>query len=230
MTTFGSKVIAFNRELSFTGLLPENIAILNPFQDNPEINRISEAFYNKFYNDERERRLILGINPGRLGAGVTGIPFTDSKRMSAVCGIHIESVSTHEPSSVFVYDVIQGYGGVEKFYGDLYINSICPLGFIIRNAKGNWVNCNYYDDKELTRIMKPFMKVSLKKQLEFGISRKVCYVLGKKNALYVQEINQEEKLFKEVVILKHPRYVVQYRSKETEHYIAKYLEALTEEK
>lgn len=110
MATFGSKVIAFNRELSFTRLLPENIAILNPFQDNPEINRISEAFYNKFYNDERERRLILGINPGRLGAGVTGIPFTDSKRMSGVCGINIESVSTHEPSSVFVCDVIKGYG------------------------------------------------------------------------------------------------------------------------
>ena len=84
-----------------------------------------------------------------MTAGATGIPFTDTKRLSEVCGIESSSFQTHEPSSVFVYDVIKEFGGSEKFYDKFYINSICPLGFIEQNQKGNWVNCNYYDYNEL---------------------------------------------------------------------------------
>ncbi|MCD8081544.1 MAG: SMUG2 DNA glycosylase family protein [Bacteroides sp.] len=226
MATFGSKVIQFNRGLSFTGPLPDHIQVLNPFQSNPEINDISEKFYNKFYNDKNPRKLILGINPGRLGAGVTGIPFTDSKRMNDVCGIRLESVSTHEPSSVFIYDMIRAYGGAEKFYGDYYINSICPLGFIRYNKKGNWVNCNYYDDKELIRTMYDFMVSSLRRQISFGIDTEVCYILGKRNATFIREINRKEKFFRRLVELEHPRYIVQYKSGDTEFYLAKYLDTL----
>ena len=130
MTTFAANVIQFNKGLSFKGKLPKGISIINPFKENEEIIQISEIFYNKFYNDNKKRNLILGINPGRLGAGATGIPFTDTKRLNEICNIKIESISTHEPSSVFVYDLIEKYGGVKKFYAKYYINSICPLGFI----------------------------------------------------------------------------------------------------
>jgi hypothetical protein len=229
MTTFADKVIRFNKELSFKGKLPKGIRIMNPFQDNSEITSISKIFYNKFYNDSKNRKLILGINPGRLGAGATGIPFTDTKRLMENCGIKIESVSTHEPSSVFIYELIERYGGVEKFYLDFYINSICPLGFIEKNEKQNWVNRNYYDYDELFLAVQKFITASLKKQISFGIDTNMCFVLGKRNAKYLEIINEKEKLFKSIVALDHPRYIEQYKSKHKGKYITEYLNKLTKE-
>ncbi len=109
--TFADKVIQFSKQLDFQGSLPDGIKIMNPFKENPQVNTLMEQFYKKFYDDNHKRHLILGINPGRFGAGVTGIPFTDSKRLRSVCGINYEGKETHEPSSVFVYDVIEAFGG-----------------------------------------------------------------------------------------------------------------------
>ena len=226
METFASKVIKFNKELDFSEKLNNRIQVMNPFKENEEILSIIDLFYNKFYNDNKVRKLILGINPGRLGAGVTGIPFTDTKRLSEICNIKIESVSSHEPSSVFIYELIDKYGGVYKFYKDFYINSICPLGFIEQNEKGNWVNCNYYDYKELFSKMEKFIISSLKKQISFGVDTNTCFVLGKKNAKYLNIINEKEKLFDNIVIFDHPRYIVQYKSKEIDNYISEYLKKL----
>jgi hypothetical protein len=118
--TFAEKVISFNKRLDFKGKLPAGIRIMNPFKLNPHAFEASSKFYRKFYKDSKPRKLILGINPGRFGAGVTGVPFTDSKRLENECGIEIQDVSTHEMSSVFVYDFINAYGGAEQFYGDYY--------------------------------------------------------------------------------------------------------------
>jgi uracil-DNA glycosylase len=68
-------------------MLPQNIKIMNPFKENQKIIPISSSFYEKYYNDNNPRHLILGINPGRFGAGVTGIPFTDTKRLADKCGL-----------------------------------------------------------------------------------------------------------------------------------------------
>ena len=226
METFGNKVIRFNRELDFSGELHNGIQVMNPFKDNKEILSITDVFYNKFYGDTQKRKLILGINPGRLGAGVTGIPFTDTKRLSDICDIRIDSVISHEPSSVFIYEVIGKYGGVKKFYRDYYINSLSPLGFIEKNARGNWVNCNYYDYEELFEQTEGFIVSSLKKQIGFGIDTRECIVLGKKNAKYLKRINDREKLFGSITVVDHPRYIVQYKSKEKDKYLADYLEKL----
>ena len=226
MATFAEKVIEFNRQLNFTGILPDGIQTLNPFRENKDIMPISKAFYKKFYDDNNNRILIIGINPGRLGAGVTGIPFTDTKRLKDICKININSVNTHEPSSVFIYDMIEKYGGPEKFYSRYYITSFCPLGFVIKNPRGNWVNCNYYDYELLYTAMKPFILNSLKQQVNFGADTTKCYVLGKKNAKYVSRLNDQEKLFESVVVLEHPRYIQQYKSKFKEQYISGYLDKL----
>ena len=216
MATFAERVIGFNAELGFEERLPPGIRILNPFREHPEINRISEAFYRKFYNDNHPRTLILGINPGRLGAGATGIPFTDTKRLADPCGIVLDDLQTHEPSSVFIYRMIEAYGGPEAFYRSYFINSVCPLGFVRKNTKGNWVNCNYYDLPELFESVRPFMVSSLRKLLEMGCSSQRCFVLGKKNAGYLEALNREEGFFGELIALDHPRYIVQYRSRHME--------------
>lgn len=224
--TFSESVNHFNENLHLDVSLPKGIIEMNPFRDNPEVLKISSRFYNKFYNDGNPRKMIVGINPGRLGAGQTGIPFTDSKRLAEVCGIDIESVQTHEPSSVFVYEVIKSYGGPEKFYNDFYINSVCPLGFLEKNSRGNWVNCNYYDYPELFDAVKDFCVQSLKTQISFGIDTSVCYVLGKKNAKFFEILNKEHHLFNDVVQLYHPRYIIQYKSKNMFDFVNNFIEKL----
>ncbi len=225
--TFADHVIAFNRTLEFGGSLPEGIRIMNPFQENPSARETSERFYKKFYDDHRKRHLILGINPGRHGAGVTGVPFTDTKRLESKCGLTIDGLQTHEPSSVFVYELIDACGGVEVFYHDFYITSICPLGFVKVNDKGKEVNYNYYDSKALTEAVLPFMEWSLRTQLEFGINTDVAFVLGTgKNFQFIEKMNQELGLFGKLVGLEHPRFVMQYRSKEKESYVRRFVQLL----
>ena len=105
--TKANQILAFYEALSFDRkYLDADLNVLNPFEGaSQEQNNALEGFYGKFYSDNKPRNLILGINPGRLGAGATGIPFTDTKRLLK-CGIPFNSFSTHEPSSVFVYEAI----------------------------------------------------------------------------------------------------------------------------
>ena len=122
-TTFGEKVIDFNRHLSYSGQLPEGFQVLNPYLDNPETMVVMKQFYNQFYADSNTRKFIIGINPSRHGAGVTGVPFTDTKRLESNCGIKMKSAHTHEVSSVFMYDMITEFGGVTNFYNKFSILS-----------------------------------------------------------------------------------------------------------
>ena len=226
MKTLADKIISFNKNLNFNGSLPEGIRIMNPFKENKNILETSSAFYKKYYNDQNVRHLILGINPGRLGAGLTGIPFTDPKKLVANCGINYSGNIAHEPSSVFIYDVIKKYGGEELFYKRFYINSVCPLGFTSLNKNGKEVNYNYYDSKELTEIVFNFIIRSIKKQISFGINTDLCYCFGKgKNEKFLHDINDQFGFFKKIVALEHPRYIMQYKLKLKQAYIGKYLEA-----
>ena len=56
-----------------------------------------------------------------------------------------------------------------------------------------------------------------------GLDTTEVFVLGKKNADFINRLNSEEKLFEKLTVLEHPRYIQQYRSKEKERYIDKYL-------
>ena len=226
MQTFAEKVIAFNQQLTFTGDLPKGFRVVNPFLDNPETMEVMTAFYRKYYSDNRERRFLIGINPGRHGAGVTGIPFTDTKRLESACGITMHSAHTHEVSSLFVYDMIAAYGGASAFYSDCYINSPFPLAIIRQTTGGKWVNANYYDDHALFEAVKGFMIDSLKQHVMLGLDTTEVLVLGKKNADFINRLNSEVTLFEKLTVLEHPRFIQQYKSKEKQRYIDKYLRAL----
>jgi len=193
--TFAEKVLHFNASLSIdSNGLPGGIKVMNPFRDgNAEyINKLTATFYNKFYNDSKPRKLILGINPGRLGAGATGIPFTDTKRLNADCGIEATEFKTHEPSSAFIYEMIRTYGGVEKFFIEFYVGAICPLGFVKINENDKATNFNYYDRKDLQDAVLPFIIKTLKQQLDFGIDTKTCFCLGTgKNYKFLKMVNDE---------------------------------------
>lgn len=224
--TFADKIIAFNKQLNYSGKLPNNFEVLNPYLSNLETLEVMQQFYNKYYNDNNKRKFIIGINPSRHGAGVTGVPFTDTKRLESVCGIPMKSAHTHEISSVFVYDLIEEFGGAKKFYEEFYINSPFPLAIIQKNESNNWINANYYDDLELFKIVKDFMIESLKKHITLGLQTAEVFVLGKKNATFITQINNEAKLFDKITVFEHPRYIQQYKSKDKQFYIDKYILAL----
>ncbi|MCW3091298.1 MAG: glycosylase family protein [Ferruginibacter sp.] len=229
METFAEKVIAFNSELDFTGSLPAGISMMNPFKEDKTILPLSAEFYKKYYHDHRPRHIILGINPGRFGGGVTGIPFTDTKRLKEKCHISYHGKETHEPSSVFVYEAIDAYGGAEAFYRNFYINSICPLGFTATGINRKEINHNYYDSKELTAAVYDFIIQSIQKQINFGVKTDICFCFGNgKNEKFLRALNEEKNFFQKIIALEHPRFIMQYKSKTKQLYIDKYVDAFRE--
>lgn len=229
MPTFADRIIAFNRTLEFKGALPDGIRVMNPFRENPEAVQVSELFYRRFYTDNQPRSLILGINPGRFGAGLTGIPFTDPKRLVEQCSIPYSGAMAHEPSSVYVYEVIAAYGGMERFYQDVYINSVCPLGFTNLNDKGKEVNYNYYDSRALTEAVYDFIVWNMRQQIALGVRTDRCFCFGSgANYQFLNKLNDKFKFFGAVVPLEHPRFIMQYKAKSKQVYVADYLRKLGE--
>lgn len=227
MNTFAGKVIEFNNGLHFNGELPPGVRIMNPFREDKKVIGLAASFYQKYYNDTRKRHIILGINPGRFGGGVTGIPFTDPKRLTIKCGIPFHGDMSHEPSSGFIYEMIDAFGGPEKFYRYFYINSVCPLGFTAMNARGKEVNYNYYDSRELTAAVYNFICENITRQIALGIETRTAFCFGTgKNEKFLRELNEEKKYFDTIIALEHPRFIVQYKTKYKPEYIAKYLDSL----
>ena len=64
---------------------------------------------------------------------------------------------------------------------------------------------------------------SLKKHIALGLDTSEVFVLGKKNATCIEKMNKKAKLFDKITVLEHPRYIQQYKSKEKQVYIDKYL-------
>ena len=127
-----------------------------------------------------------------------------------------------ELSSVFVYHIINAFGGVKKFYDKFYITAVSPLGFTQQGK-----NMNYYDDKSLQNAIKEFVVDCMHKQLEFGIDRRTAFCLGDgKNYKYLSVLNKEMKFFENIVPLSHPRFIMQYKLKKKEEYIGAYLDKL----
>ena len=228
---FAPHAIALNTQLAtrtHTTLpqLPEGYAYMNPFANGSAL-AISSEFYQQYYADSHPRRMILGINPGRHGAGLTGVPFTDSKRLD-ILGIDSRGIVSHEPSAVFVYALIDVWGGAAAFYRDFYINSPLPLGLIRHNERGNMVNANYYDHKDITNAVTPLIVESMQSYIAMPLLRDVAWCWGQgQNFAYLQRLNAAHHYFERLVPLPHPRYVIQYKSKEIKRYIRETVETLS---
>lgn len=219
--SFASKALDFFSSLHPPEALPPGIDVMNPF-GNALVMDINRAFYDKFYDDDRGRIFLFGINPGRFGAGITGVCFADPVRLEKVCGIPNPFPKKQELSSVFIFDVIEAYGGPEKFYGDFYITAMSPLGFV-----RDGLNINYYDDKALQNAVEPFILKSICSQLEFGTPREVAICIGEgANYKYFRRLNEAHSFFKEIIPVAHPRFILQYKRKQADKYIELYLRVL----
>lgn len=220
MRTFADKVLEFYSKIDLDPDIP-GIEVMNPYRNSTTFDLVTQ-FFNRFYNDGQKRSFIFGINPGRFGAGVTGISFTDPVNLEENCGISNNLPAKHELSSQFIFTVIEHFGSVEDFFKKFFITAVSPLGFV---KKGK--NMNYYDTASLQKAVTPFIVRTMKKQLSFGsYTRCAICVGGDKNFRFMKTLNEELKLFNEIIPLEHPRYIMQYRRKSLDQYLKKYLNAL----
>lgn len=202
--------------------LPEDIEIIYPYK-NDETQRVMQAFYEKYYADDSPRAFLLGINPGRFGSGITGIGFSDAVTLEQFCDIANDFEKRSETSASFIYEVIEAYGGAEKFYKDFYITAVMPMG-LLKEKK----NYNYYDDKETLASLDDFIKKSLDEQLGFGQYNRDAICVGQgKNLKYLESYNEKYKVFDTIHTVPHPRWVMQYKRKEKHKHIDAYLETFS---
>ena len=114
----------------------ENISILKGFVNNIDNVRL---FYEKVYSNIRKNPIVFcGINPGRNGAGITGVSFFDNTSLSKIITSVIDD-NNPEPSANFIWNVISTYGK-EIFFKNVYLTNICWFGFI-KSGK----NFNYHE-------------------------------------------------------------------------------------
>ena len=221
MPTLADKIISFYFEMDRAWKLPMGFELIDPFSSE-ETRILFSSFYKKYFDDNKKRRFLLGINPGRHGAGVTGVPFTDPKIIAETCDIANDFPKKNELSAIFIYMMIEAYGGVDLFYKDYYINSVCPLGFLT-----NGINCNYYDDKKLYQSVKKHIVNGVYEQIDLGMYTDVAYCLGNgKNYKFLSKLNEEYNFFDTIIPLPHPRWIMQYRRKRVDEFVDAYIEAL----
>lgn len=195
---------------------------MNPYADD-HVRGYLRAFLDAYFADNTKRVLVFGINPGRFGAGVTGVTFTDPVALADECGIENSLPRRRELSSIFIYKLIERYGGARKFYSRFFLTAVCPLGFT-RNGK----NLNYYDDPALARAMTPFIVETIVRQIAIGGRADRAIVLGiGANLKFLRELNTKHGFFRELIPLEHPRWIMQYRRRKLDEYIEKYQEAFS---
>ena len=218
---FSEKYLAFLSSLKFDHPLPDQTDVIDPY-DNREVQTVLRDFYSRYYSDNNARIFLIGINPGRFGAGITGIPFTDPINLERYCGIANGFQKKHELSSRFIYDLVEFMGGAEAFYSRYFLTALSPLGFTWQGK-----NRNYYDTPALLADLKPWIVKTFREQLDLGADRRVAFSLGQgKNYKILKELNREHAFFDEVKPLPHPRWVMQYRLKRKEEFLSLYREEL----
>jgi hypothetical protein len=104
-------------------LAREKIEVLSEFLDNWD--RIKE-FYTRYYGDRFPSNVLCGLNPGRLGAGKTGIPFLDFASLSKLLpGIRRRDT---ERSAQFFIRVVEHFGA-ENFFRSFYVTNVSWVGY-----------------------------------------------------------------------------------------------------
>jgi hypothetical protein len=219
-TTFADRVLEFHDNLTLPKFRVRGVRALDPFRD-PATRALAGHFYRRYYEDAGPRTFVFGINPGRFGAGTTGVPFTDPIRLQEQCGIENTLPKKQELSSVYIYSFIERWGGPDKFFGGFFIAAVCPIGFV-----RDGLNYNYYDEPRLLRSLEPFILESMHRQIAIGAQRKCAVVLGTgKNLQFFEKLNRRHGFFEQVLPVEHPRFIMQYRRRRLDEYLDRYRES-----
>jgi len=219
---FSTQILDFYFNLSGKLPLPKSVEVIYPFE-HPETKAVMQTFFNKYYDDTNPRTYLVGINPGRLGSGITGIGFTDAYHLENVCGIANSFDKRIEISAAFMFEVMEAYGGVEKFYKNFFFTTVMPLG-LLKEGK----NYNYYDDPNTQNALEPFIEETLLNQMAIPQAKANIICVGQgKNLKYLKAFNEKHKCFESIEVVPHPRWVMQYRRKEKQKCIEQYLDVFS---
>lgn len=201
--------------------LPDGIEVLTPYE-HPEVRSVVKAFGAIYQSDDSPRLGLWGINPGRFGAGVTGLSFTDPWAVEHQLGISTALQGRRELSAEFVSLVVEAYGGAAPFYRDVVLTAFSPLGFV-----RNGVNVNFYDDPALERAIIPFVLRHVHAMHAAGVRHDAMVVLGT-GALkrFVERHIVHAFPDTAFVYLEHPRFIMQYRRKRVDEYVQRYVEQI----
>jgi hypothetical protein len=193
--------------------------VLNPYKQ-PVVREIVATMIKRFYEGGAARLSVWGINPGRLGAGITGIPFVDPVSLQHTLGIQSTITGASEASATFIAKVIQQSGGAPAFYSSVYLSALCPLGL---TRAGN--NVNFYDDPQWIDAVVPFIRSAVLTQVACGLRADLCVVLGMgKLRAFIERHTTDWWPFAQTVYLYHPRFIMQYKRSSMQQYIDQYRE------
>lgn len=215
------RILEFYQSLAPPTKLPKKVETMNPYQSQDGWEATTQ-FYQKYYADNNARQMLFGINPGRFGGGITGVPFTDPLLLEEVCEIPNPFNKRAELSSRFIYEMIDNYGGPKAFYDKFYITGMSPLGYVMDGK-----NLNYYDLKDWQKIFEKDIVRWIKDQLNFNIDTTIAYSIGQgQNLKLLKQLNDKHQFFENIVPVPHPRWVMQYRLKRKQEFIDEYLQKL----
>ena len=219
-TTFAERLLAFYRDLAPPRLRGTGVKAMYPY-GSESVWRSTTLFFERYFSDNVERVFVFGINPGRFGAGASGVTFTDGVALTQL-GIENDLPRRRELSAEFVQEVIARWGGPEDFYKSFFITAVSPLGFT-----KDGLNYNYYDSPALLKAVEPFIIETLWRQVALGARRHAAVVLGTgRNYQYLQRLNEKERFFETLIPVEHPRFIMQYRRKRLDEFVQKYLTVL----
>ena len=188
----------------------------------PEVQRVVRAVVRTYYTAAPPRLSVWGINPGRFGAGLTGLSFTDPWAVAHQLGVTTTLVGRRELSAEFISDVIDAYGGPLAFYHDVYLGAVSPLGYV-----KDGVNVNFYDTPELLRAVTPYAIACMNEQLACGLRKDVAVVLGSGKLKQAVERHIKPHVgIQHIVYLEHPRFIMQYRRSQRSAYVDRYVDTL----
>ena len=198
-------------------LQSRNVKILSYFIDNKD-NIIK--FHKKYVEPNSPKIVICGINPGRNGAGLTGIPFIDFESLSKM--IPDIKENDWEPSAKFFFSIIQEFG-IEAFYRNFHVTNISWFGFSRINKPKN---VNYFDNDISTEIATCLINKFVE---EIELINPDYIIPLSKHVLYeLESLKKKCRIRAEIgTRLNHPSWVTTYRSNDLTSGRQKYVDTLT---
>ena len=171
-----------------------------------------DTFWQTYYGSSVPRVVICGINPGRHGAGKTGIPFLDFQSLAQL--IPDVERSDSESSAGFFYQVIKQFGA-SAFLPTFYVTNIASVGFV---RAGKNLNYNDLPAPALEIVERNFL-------LEMAVVQPTHIIsLGEVvhatvNKLMGKDVDCKRRL-------PHPSWIANYRRNQIEEWVTRYLAVL----
>ena len=177
-------------------LKKENIHILTGFIENKDL---VNNFYKQVYSEIQPRIVLCGINPGRHGAGKTGVPFLDYLSLSKFFP-DIKNTD-REHSAQFVYKVIESYGK-DRFFNSVYL--IIILGLVLKRYQIIIGKMSII--LSFLRIFQSVIEESFLEEMEI-LQPKYIIPLSEKVEQSLKDLKRRRRLDYEIMPrLKHPYY------------------------